>query len=256
MTPVLEAFTNNVSSMKSKLISIPRTNLQYLPTLKLNEKEENPLNKRNSSLNTFLVAVDSDTEEAIIPEYRNTFRGVMLGVTVTGQSASHIRIDQGLESQQLSGSANVAIDPDLKETQYIVEIDNRFGTLVGSTGTPFQFNFLDDDQIASYYFSTASELVTNLVASTTTDDLNLGHVILGPKGTTLKLYIKSSTDLRDSTYLFDTFGNDASLIVTPSDGVNVTISYQFIDTIVRVTGATTGSSMDLPVRFIKQGKSS
>ena len=30
-TPVLEAFTNNTSLMKSKLISIPRTNLLYLP---------------------------------------------------------------------------------------------------------------------------------------------------------------------------------------------------------------------------------
>jgi hypothetical protein len=36
-TPVLEAFTNNTSTMKSKLISIPRTNLLYLPVVKLNE---------------------------------------------------------------------------------------------------------------------------------------------------------------------------------------------------------------------------
>ena len=33
-TPVFEAFTNNTSTMKSKLISIPRTNLLYLPVLK------------------------------------------------------------------------------------------------------------------------------------------------------------------------------------------------------------------------------
>ena len=35
-TPVLEAFTNNTSTMKSKLVSIPRTNLLYLPILKIN----------------------------------------------------------------------------------------------------------------------------------------------------------------------------------------------------------------------------
>ena len=33
-TPVLEAFTNNMSSMKSKLMSISRTNLLYMPILK------------------------------------------------------------------------------------------------------------------------------------------------------------------------------------------------------------------------------
>ena len=35
-TPVLEAFTNNTSTMNSKLISIPRTNLLYLPIMKVN----------------------------------------------------------------------------------------------------------------------------------------------------------------------------------------------------------------------------
>ena len=35
-TPVLEAFTNNTSLMKSKLITITRTDLLYLPVIKLN----------------------------------------------------------------------------------------------------------------------------------------------------------------------------------------------------------------------------
>ena len=38
-SPVLEAFTNNTSLMKSKLISIPRTNLLYLPIVKVHENE-------------------------------------------------------------------------------------------------------------------------------------------------------------------------------------------------------------------------
>jgi len=38
-TPILEAFTNNGSMMKSKFISIPRTNLLYLPILKLAETD-------------------------------------------------------------------------------------------------------------------------------------------------------------------------------------------------------------------------
>ena len=35
-TPVLEAFTNNTSMLKSKLLSISRTNLLYLPEIKQN----------------------------------------------------------------------------------------------------------------------------------------------------------------------------------------------------------------------------
>ena len=40
-TPILEAFTNNMSSMKSKLLSIARTNLLYLPVIKLNTVSQN-----------------------------------------------------------------------------------------------------------------------------------------------------------------------------------------------------------------------
>ena len=35
-TPVLEAFTNNTSILKHKLLSMPQTNLLYLPKVKLN----------------------------------------------------------------------------------------------------------------------------------------------------------------------------------------------------------------------------
>jgi hypothetical protein len=34
-TPLLEAFTNNTSTMKSKLLSITRTNILHLPVLKM-----------------------------------------------------------------------------------------------------------------------------------------------------------------------------------------------------------------------------
>ena len=36
-SPVFEAFTNNSISLKSKLLSIPRNNLLYLPTIKIND---------------------------------------------------------------------------------------------------------------------------------------------------------------------------------------------------------------------------
>ena len=36
MTPIFEAFTNNTATMKSKLISLPRQDLLYMPVLRLN----------------------------------------------------------------------------------------------------------------------------------------------------------------------------------------------------------------------------
>ena len=38
-TPVLEAFTNNTSNLKTKLVTISRTNILYMPILKLNTND-------------------------------------------------------------------------------------------------------------------------------------------------------------------------------------------------------------------------
>ena len=53
-TPVLEAFTNNTSLLKSKLLSISRTNLLYLPIIKRN-KSAGISNNSNNSFNILTV---------------------------------------------------------------------------------------------------------------------------------------------------------------------------------------------------------
>ena len=47
-TPVLEAFTNNASTMKSKLLSISRTNLLYLPEVRNNSTDGIAANSSNN----------------------------------------------------------------------------------------------------------------------------------------------------------------------------------------------------------------
>ena len=68
-TPVFEAFTNNTSTMKSKLISLTNNNLIYLPVLKLNsiDPDAKPTLAAGASGATLfssgshVVLVDSDT---------------------------------------------------------------------------------------------------------------------------------------------------------------------------------------------------
>ena len=56
-SPVLEAFTNNTSTMKHKLLSIPRTNLRFLPIMKLNENVSLARNgDSGEAKNMFVVA--------------------------------------------------------------------------------------------------------------------------------------------------------------------------------------------------------
>jgi len=246
-TPILEAFTNNTSTMKHKLISIPRTNLLYLPTIKLSETFENHRRVAQASpapTGVFLVAVDETTSTEIIGEGNicpNT--GVLDGEAAS--EGNYIRVDQGIDSLG-NPSPAMSLESDLIETQYIVQIDDRFGKIVSQADGAKEatVSFKDDDNIASYYLSlnTDTEFVFNNSNKLVTD----AQAISGPRGTYLQFRVQSSLDLNTSTFLFQELGGSATMEI----GSPVK-KYYYIDSNVRVTGATTGRSIDIPVRFTK-----
>ncbi len=236
-TPILEAFTDNASGLKSKLISIPRTNLLYLPIIKLNELFS-PSTKMHTA-GAFYVAVDKSTEDTISVVSGQTVQGMILGETLKG--GSYVRLDQGLNTNEITPS--VSIDSDLVETQYIVEIDNRLGKIASRvSGQVAKVSYIDDDNIASYFFSLGTDL--DYVLENTERTTKPTEVIAGPRGTILQFTIGSSLDLNTSTFLFEQLGDTTT--VSPGS-----TSVYKIDTIVRVTGATTGYRIDIPVRFLK-----
>lgn len=242
-TPILEAFTNNVASLKSKLISLTNNNLLYLPVIKLNTDSTEPWAPTTSTdiaSGSHAVLVDKTTVTDLGPEiangsYINGFQG-----PTNGNTSGYVRLEQGLDTTEISNNFN--LDAELTENQYIIEIDNRFGTLIAwNDGTTINPSFIDDDNIASYYVST-SPFVTNL-ATETESGTPTPSVISGPRGTKLEFSILASLNLRTSEFLFDQIGNTSTY-----KGSNI----KYIDTLVRVNGATTGYRIDVPVRFIKK----
>jgi len=242
-TPILEAFTNNIASLKSKLISLTNNNLLYLPVILLNDTADQDFTPNsNIASGTHAVLVDSDTVTEFglggnnnIIKYINGFDG-----TAGDNAGGHIRLDQGLNTTEISDAFN--LDAELTENQYIVEIDNRFGSLIGLDGTAVNPSFIDDDNIASYYLST-TPFVTNLDVNIPGGGGDNVSNIEGPRGTKLQFSILASLNLRTSQFLFDQVGNTSTY-----QGV----SFKFIDTLVRVNGATTGYRIDVPIRFIKK----
>jgi hypothetical protein len=244
-TPVLEAFTNNTSILKSKLISISRTNLLYLPVVLNNTVSGLPANTSNNILS---VAVDQTTVDALTVNNDESLpEGVINGVTVAGAGSQSIVFDQGIQDDALGAGKDVSLDADLVETQYIVEVDNRLGFLADPSGNRATPSFIDDDNIASYFLSvtTNQEFFTNLTQTTLSSD---DSVLLGPAGYRLSLLIGPSTNLASSTYLFTQLGSSTTI----DDGGGGSEAVSSIDTTIRVTGATTGYRVDLPVRFIKK----
>jgi len=236
-SPVLEAFTNNASSLNSKLITISDTNLLYLPVMKINELA----GPARHAVGAYIVMVDKDTEDS-----EGTAGGnYIYGENGAAQSNNYIRLDQGIDASAVSPART--LDAQLEETSYMVQIDNRFATIMtkdnASVATP---RFIDDDNIASYVFSKDSD--TAFVTSNTDTSTSSNQIIAGSRGTILEFSFQSSLELNTSTQLFTELGSTE----VASSTMSLQAASYYIDTNVTVIGLTTGYRVDLPVRFLKK----
>ena len=303
-TPILEAFTNNTSNMKTKLVSVSRTNILFMPILKLNENDlgvngqtttarQTGASKTyerssihtdkfdNISDNKFYVAVDQDTLTAL-ESGRNaagssksatadngTLCGLIKGFASNVARTDHIRVDQGLDASEIP--PELGLDSDLLETAYIVELDYRLARVKPVTlDTPEPVNFIDDDNIASYYLTKNTfvnphgslDNVPNHTknGSQSIEDLEgvSNMVFAGPRGSTLQFRLQASQELQSSTYLFTQIGQSQPastsgniLGLETDDSLTSTGTIYYIDSTVRVTGANTGFRLDIPIRFVK-----
>jgi len=251
-TPVLEAFTNNTSTMKSKLISIPQTNLLYLPVLKLVELKSmggySPNTTTDEASGSFVVGVDEATDDAFYATgvdetnrvgYFRGFQGDPQGVLMV--------IHQGLDTTAISPAST--LDTTLVETQFIVEMDNRLGNLMTNSGQVVSYSFLDDDNIATYNISNAGQGTDFFIGSSGIGTNSTNSPIAGPRGVGFGFRVKPSIELQTSTYLFSRIGTTGQQW---GGAAEVAGTYSHIDTIVRITGATTGYKIDIPIRYIKK----
>ena len=248
-TPVLEAFTNNTSTMKNKLITISRTNILYLPVILLvNVGTISAITVTNPAAHAtqgvHLVAVNESTVNELGSE-------VFINGFDLSNNQSGIFLDQGLDTA--NKPATTAIDPDLKETQFIVQIDHRLGSIgkTDNSGDIANYSFLDDDNIATYYFTTAgtqgnnSGFATDIGVRPSTTNQTDWSVVAGQTGARLSLAIKASDNLESSMFLFEQIGLSNPETI---DGK----TYHAIDSIIKVMGGTTGYSVEIPVRFVKK----
>ena len=261
-TPIFEAFTNNMSNMKTKLISLTNNSLLFLPVIKLNEKLATTQPTADTAeeggpfgSGSHVVYVDQDTKTSltnyITADPTDPFADNLISLSgyingfQTDDNDNHIRVDQGLDTDEISPTFN--IDPELKETQYIVELDSRLLRVYDIKGdkTLAAPSFIDDDLIASYYITqnvgNYIQDMTNTIASQTD---NGDDNIQGPRGTKLQMGLLAALDVASSDFLFNTIG-------TTLDDNDAGNNFAFIDTTIKVSGVTTGYRVDIPVRLLK-----
>lgn len=260
-TPVLESFTNNMSSMKSRLLTINDNDLLYLPVIRL--FTQSGIGSEQNANGFFVVPVDKTTVDT---GFGGSLGAGILNGYRPADDPARIETNQGLNTTELAKED--PLSDQLVENQYIIQIDNRLGqifpsadnvTSVTSTNaasniqlSPATFAFLDDDGIANYYFVGGDQgrgYVNNLRSTEASS-------ISGPRGTKLSFRIGASLELRNSSFLFEQLGTQGTATITNSStsGNNLvpgTNAYKFIDSTIRVAGVNTGYSLDIPVRFVK-----
>ena len=251
-TPVLEAFTNNASSMKSHLVTYDNLELLFLPIIKLNENNANTAMVSNSG--SFYIAADAFTEDddegtttnGVVPNSSTgqDITGFLRGETLKGQN--YIRLDQGLDTNEISPRQGIG---DMVENDYVMQIDSRLGHITTLAGETLVEDYVDDDHIA-YYTVSLSDLSNQVVFLIDDNTNSTQNTIQGPRGTKLEFKVRSSMDLQTSTFLFERLGGEQVLSNRTPGGSGTSTCY-YIDTIIRVTGIKTGQSIDIPVRFVK-----
>ena len=248
-TPVLEAFANNASSMKSRLLSYGGdADLLYLPIIKLNENGSSARFGSGASAK-YIVPVDKTTVDDIVPDGTTAVPSGVLNGYQPGPSEHMVRADQGLDTSAIS--QDTPLDAELNETQFMIQMDSRLGGLVNPVNqqaTPATLSYVDDDRVASYVLTlnTDSDYVVDLPS--VLDSTNGSTSILGPTGSRVKFKIAASTSLRTSSYLFTVLGNTG----TEAIGSMSSAAYKYIDSTISITGQTTGYRLDIPVRYVKK----
>ena len=244
-SPILEAITNNSSTLKSFLVTYPTDNLWYLPVMKLNEKRSETQTPTDGM---FYIATNESTKTSL-GAVLNTAGYIDGSPAAIGEHKNYIRVDQGIDNA--ARPYTTALPADLTETSYEIMVDSRFLTLHTKKRTPANVNYTDDDGFDYYYVNLTdnNQFVKNNTSGTSvspgssTDDS--GETIAGQRGTTLEFSLGSSLDLADSDFLFDLLGGGTTTI-------NGVAGYKYIDTNIRAKGMTTGYTIDIPVRVIRK----
>lgn len=264
--PIFEAFTNNISSLKSKLITYTSDTILHLPVVKLNTKSRYGAVSSSSPgpVGGYYVSVDAATTTQV----GDNQAGYRYADAASVQSnASQVVFDQGLDSTELTLNYLSDVSSEMLETEYMVEIDNRLLLLATPAGgnaiaAPTS---IDDDHIASYMFSMESDaeyfaaqpgganamganatvpyVITDAGPNGTQEGSVIGSQTRGVLGSRFLARLKSTLDVETGTQLFTDLGGTVTISAQ---------NYRFIDTTMRVTGINTGYRVDVPLKLLKK----
>tara|TARA_B100000700_G_C15049900_1_gene859764 strand:- start:2796 stop:3803 length:1008 start_codon:yes stop_codon:yes gene_type:complete len=265
-TPIFEATTATVANINYGLLNITRTDLEYLPTININEKTKVGGLVKYGGM--FYVAVNETTRTKLEAESNIGTNATRSGET----SLPYVCFETGLDTQDIAATADnrsgYIVSTGLLDLSFVINADSRFITGIGGVdSTSTFFNDTSDNSLTStltmsyVYRSSASTMLDNystytisacknLVFEPDTGDDNDISAIKGPRGSFSGLNVQAAGELQteaDGTRSpkYADYGTVAS---SPS-GLNAV--YDWIDTTVYLQGSRSGATLQIPIRLIR-----
>jgi hypothetical protein len=275
-TPILEAFTQANASINYGLVTYTRNDLLYLPTIKHNELSSfnDEIASKASTGNIIYLAsgkantTGTSTANLLTADGLQPFN-IMDGST-SGGKKRFIFIETGLDTAELAGDRSqqnsYLIAMGLVDAFFNVSYDSRFISAVYGPLSGFSFTStktegkLDGGTNNVGTAGSAGGTMANYVSTAVNGVLNGFYsggdftgtiadysVIAGPRGamTALAFSIKD-VPLND----FSKYGNTGNAVFGSSN------TYDYIDTMIYITGQSTGITMHIPIRIIQAAQSS
>ena len=137
--------------MKSRLVTIARNDILYLPVLLLNSYSTEGalgISEVTELAGTVPLSADDATTSALAA---SGSIGATNFYDASKAEGNAIVIDQGLNTNAISPERTIAAD--LFEDSYSIQLDNRLLTLTDGASNNVDISFIDDDNIALYNVS-------------------------------------------------------------------------------------------------------
>jgi hypothetical protein len=269
-TPCETAHTK-ASNIQYGLISLTSQNVLYIPDLALNQLTNKSILKLNKIIH---LAVNTTTEKKLTSAAASAVDPSYVLLANTRAPARSIIVESGLNTTDIKGTAanrsTYLQAVNMMDSRYIVSIDTRFFN--GVLGTGGTANFTNNAQgkfninfgaLATVSATRPSEVMLNYVDSSVNGAPNTIYyyanaesedtdksAIAGPRGTVMSMNL-SVPDVMQSTGTTraEEWSKYGKLAQTAIDGKSQ--KYDIIDTMVMIRGASTGRSIQVPVRLLR-----
>ena len=276
--PILESFSNSDASLKHPLISYTNPNLLYLPEILWNTNENKTYGKsvRKFPYDPASTAIILASTPGTAYAFGGT-EGVLNGGFRNGKRDNHIRLEYGLNAPGKTPGSLKDKEPELHETQFIIECDTRFCIPTDLRDRPIPHNFIDENGIGTFVITSTSNsnIITEMTQFGSHEDPDQPEM-RWLRGVMLRFKLQPSNLLQTGAptetkslwgkhgILFGSadFDTAAATIGTRetcgSSGQANNLATRaaagdlyHIDTNIRVTARNTGASIDVPIVIVK-----